>query len=111
MDQPKPKLSTPASTPAFTLTVEQLRELIRIEVQLAVGTAKGPGLNPEAGGSQKPYLTVREAAELARLAPSTVRLYIRKRQLKAQKVGRRVIVARTELEAFLSRNPIEVRLQ
>jgi len=91
--------------------VEELRELIRAEVQMAIGTAKEASLNPAAGGSQKPYLTVREAADFARIAPSTVRLYIRKRQLKARKVGRRVIIARVELEAFLSRNPIEVRLQ
>jgi len=35
MDQPAPKSNAPDSTPAFTLTVEQLRELIREEVQAA----------------------------------------------------------------------------
>src|SRR5262245_4701482 len=48
-----------------------------------------------------PYLTVNEAAKLASLAPSTIRLYIRKGQLKALKVGRRVVVPRIELERFL----------
>jgi excisionase family DNA binding protein len=59
--------------------------------------------------SAKPYLTVKEAAEFARIAPSTIRLYIRKRQLRAQKVGRRVIIATSELENFLSRNAIAAR--
>jgi excisionase family DNA binding protein len=68
-------------------------------------------MNAAAGGGQKPYLTVKEAADFGRLALSTVRLYIRQRKIKAQKVGRRVIIAREELEAFLSRNPIEVRSQ
>jgi excisionase family DNA binding protein len=111
MDQPTPKTGALDSTLLVTMTREDLRQLIRAEVQMAIGTGKGASLNPEAGGSQKPYLTVRETADFARLAPSTIRLYIRKRQLKAQKVGRRVIIARSDLEAFLSRNPIEVRLQ
>jgi len=55
-----------------------------------------------------PYLTVIEAAKMASLAPSTVRLYIRKGQLKALKVGRRVVVPRKELERFLSLNPTAV---
>jgi len=45
---------------------------------------------------------------MASLAPSTVRLYIRKGQLKALKVGRRVVVPRKELERFLSLNPTAV---
>jgi len=111
MDQPTPKTGAPDSTMVVTMTRGELRELIRAEVQMAVGTAKGASLNPDPSGGQKPYLSVKEAAEFAGLAPSTIRLYIRKRQLKAQKVGRRVIIVRSDLEDFLSRNPIEVRLQ
>ena len=83
----------------------------RVDQKRDSGGDCGVTLNPEFSGRQKPYLTVREAADLARLATSTVRLYIRKRKLKAQKVGRRVIIARCELEAFLSQNPIDVRFQ
>jgi excisionase family DNA binding protein len=111
MDQPTSTPKATDSTPAFTLTKGQLRELIREEVQSAIAKVNGVRLNPEPGGSQKPYLTVKEAADFARLAPSTMRLYIRKRRLKAQRVGRRVIIARGELEAFLSRAPIEAGLQ
>ncbi len=58
--------------------------------------------------ASRPYLSVKEAAEMARLAPSAIRLYIRKWGLKAHKVGRRVIIERTDLERFLEAHPIEV---
>ena len=114
MASPMDQLTTtnaPDSTMLVTMTKGELRELIRNEIQAVIATTSGVTLNPEFSGRQKPYLTVREAADLARLATSTVRLYIRKRKLKAQKVGRRVIIARCELEAFLSQNPIDVRFQ
>ena len=111
MDQTTPKPNAPDSAMLVTMTKGELRELIRAEVQKAIGPEKGASLNTEVGGSQKANLTVSEAAAFSSLAPSTIRLYIRKRQLKAQKVGRRVIIVRSDLEAFLSRNPIEVRLQ
>jgi excisionase family DNA binding protein len=38
---------------------------------------------------------------MASLAPSTIRLYIRKGELKAHKVGRRVLIAKADLESFL----------
>jgi excisionase family DNA binding protein len=111
MDTPTPKTGALDSTPAFTLTEGQLRKLIREEVQATLFKLNGAISNAAPGGSQKPYLTVKEAADLGRLALSTVRLYIRQRKIKAQKVGRRVIIAREGLEDFLSRNPIEVRSQ
>ena|SRR5215831_5068194 len=110
MDQPTtPK--APDSTPAFTLTEGQLRELIREEVQAAIARLHGKTFNPDPVRGQNPYLTVTEAADFARSATSTIRLYIRKRQLKVLKVGRRVIIERGELEAFLSQNPTRTRLQ
>lgn len=57
--------------------------------------------------ASRPYLTVKEAADMARLAPSAIRLFIRKRELKANKVGSRVIIKRTDLEGFLEAHPIE----
>jgi excisionase family DNA binding protein len=44
---------------------------------------------------------------LAKLSPPTIRLYIRKRRLKALQVGSRVLVARADLEKFLEAHPIE----
>ncbi|MCH6546490.1 MAG: helix-turn-helix domain-containing protein [Deltaproteobacteria bacterium] len=54
------------------------------------------------------YLTIKEAADVSRLGSSTIRLYIRKRELKAHKVGRRVIIKRTDLVKFLESRPIVI---
>lgn len=67
-----------------------------------------PGQRARSGPqSDRTYLTVAQAAELAGLGPSTIRLYIRRRQLRAQKVGRRVLIKRSDLERFLEAHPIE----
>jgi excisionase family DNA binding protein len=54
------------------------------------------------GSADKAYVTVKQAADISGLGPSTIRLYIRKRKLAALKVGSRVLIKRTDLEAFLS---------
>ena len=98
------------STPAVTLTVGQLRELVRQEVERALCAGMQPA-EVQPAAPAKPFLTIREAAELARIAPSTLRLYIRKGHLKPRKVGRRIIIARAELERFLgspSSNVVEL---
>ena len=56
--------------------------------------------------ADKVYVTVKQAADISGLGSSTIRLYIRKRQLQAQKVGSRLLIKRTDLEAFLESNPI-----
>ena len=53
------------------------------------------------------FLTIRQAAEASRLGTSTFRLLIRRRELQAQKVGRRVLVKRNDLESFLESAPIQ----
>jgi len=53
------------------------------------------------------FLTIKQAAETSGLGASTIRLAIRKRQLRAQRVGRRVLVKRNDLESFLESHPIE----
>jgi excisionase family DNA binding protein len=54
------------------------------------------------------YLTIKQAAAYSGLGASTIRLYIRKRQLQTHKVGRRVLIKRTDLEGFLEANPIRI---
>jgi excisionase family DNA binding protein len=79
-----------------------LRRIVRQEIQAAMGNhTKKP-----ADAIEKPYLTVKQAAEASGLSASTIRLYIRKRQLGAQQVGRRVLIKRTDLEKFLEASPI-----
>jgi len=86
--------------------VEVIRKAVREELQAVIeqnGIGGGCRMYPATDKSPefKPYLTIKEAADLARLAPPTIRLYIRKRGLRAHKVGRRVIIKREELIAFL----------
>ncbi len=86
--------------------LETIRQAVRVEIRAA--------LTENGHGSQKPtetpkcYLTIKEAADTSRLGPSTIRLFIRKRELKAHQVGRRVIIKRTDLEGFLESHPIEI---
>ena len=56
--------------------------------------------------TDKAFVSIKQAADISGLGVSTIRLNIRKRQLQAQKVGRRVLIKRTDLEAFLQSNPI-----
>jgi len=94
---------------AVTLSIGQLRQIIRGEIREAMGQNRhgrvDSGIPSEAS---RPYLTVKEAAEIARLATSAIRLFIRKRELKAHKVGSRVIIKRIDLERFLEAHPIEI---
>ncbi len=58
-----------------------------------IGTELGYKVSRSEGGEpsevSRAYLTIKEAADVSRLGSSTIRLYIRKRELKAHKVGRR----------------------
>ena len=80
--------------------LQAIRQAVREEVRQAVGNVTG-NHDPE-----KPYLTIKEVAEVSRLAPSTIRLAIRKRELRSLKVGSRVIIKREDLEQFLEANPV-----
>jgi excisionase family DNA binding protein len=90
---------------------EALAAIIKPIVKEAIREAMNP--NPrramEAGVADKTFLTVKQAAETSGLGSSTIRLLIHKRKLRAQKVGRRVLIKRSDLERFLEANPIEAR--
>ena len=82
-----------------------IRQIIREELQAVIKPTSLPRPYHEPRRNNKPFLTVKEAAKMATLAPSTIRLYIRKGKLKAHKPGRRVVIARADLESFLRMNP------
>ena len=90
---------------------EALAAILKPIVTEAVREAMNLNLSGamQAGATEKSFLTVKQAAETSGLGVSTIRLLIRKRQLKAQKVGRRVLIKRSDLESFLEANPIEVK--
>jgi excisionase family DNA binding protein len=82
-----------------------LKSIIRDAVHEALASAGG---RTEQGATHdRAFLTVKQAAETSGLGASTIRLAIRKRHLRAQRVGRRVLVKRLDLESFLQANPIK----
>ena len=58
--------------------------------------------------SSRQFFTIKEAADFSRLGGSTIRLYIRKRELRACQVGSRIIIKRNDLERFLEGHPLEI---
>jgi len=82
-----------------------LRRIVREEIEAFFDRNGKPTGEPASGS--KEYFTVKEAADFACMAPSTIRLCIRKRQLRAQRVGRRVIIKKADLESLLESHPIE----
>jgi excisionase family DNA binding protein len=85
-----------------------IRQIVREELRAVINTTSLPHSYDQPRRTNKPYLSVKEAAKMATLAPSTIRLYIRKGKLKAHKVGRRMVIKKGDLEIFLTLNPTEV---
>jgi excisionase family DNA binding protein len=90
---------------------DALAAIIKPIVKDAVREAMNPNPRGQAQtvAVEKLFLTVKQAAEASGLGASTIRLYIRKRQLRAQQVGRRVVIKRSDLETFLEAQPIVVK--
>ncbi len=86
--------------------LEAIREAVRAEIR-AASTENGH-VSQKPTETPKIYLTIKDAADISRLGSSTIRLYIRKRELRACQVGSRVIIKRTDLEKFLEAHPIEI---
>ncbi len=84
----------------------ELKEIVKEAIQAAMGQNGNTG--PKHPEATNPYFTVRQAAKFSCLGESTIRLAIRRRELKAHQVGSRVIIKRTDLERFLEGHPIEV---
>jgi excisionase family DNA binding protein len=89
---------------------EALAAIIKPIVTEAVREALklSPGGVMHAGTTEKSFLTVKQAADTSGLGVSTIRLLIRRGQVGARRVGRRVLIKRTELEKFLEANPTRV---
>jgi excisionase family DNA binding protein len=97
-------LSLTDATPFVMLNVEQFRQVIRQEILSVMNqkTSSHKNLTQDNSLHDRAYLKISEAAKLTTLAPSTIRLYIRRGKLKAEGVGRRRIISRAELDRFLS---------
>jgi excisionase family DNA binding protein len=91
-----------------TSLAEALAAIIKPIVKEAVREALNLNSRNRAQSTvaEKSFLTIKQAAETCGLGASTIRLAIRRRNLRAQRVGRRVLVKRSDLEMFLETNPI-----
>ena len=85
--------------------LDTIRQAVREEIKAVMSENGYGGHKPTE--TPKIYLTIKDAADISRLGSSTIRLYIRKRELKAHQVGSRVIIKRADLEKFLESRPIE----
>ena len=57
--------------------------------------------------SSLPIVKSKDATPFPTPFPSTIRLYIRKQQLRPQKVGRRILIKRSDLENFVKAQQIQ----
>lgn len=70
---------------------ETIRKIVREEVEAALADIATP----------TEFLSTGEAAELARVAPGTIRRWIREHRLEQHRAGREVRVKRADVEQLL----------
>jgi excisionase family DNA binding protein len=98
----QPVIAAQDSTLLVTTTVGQLRELVRDELHAIVADAAKSRIP----GGDKGYFTMKEAAACSGLGASTIRLHIRHGRLAVQRVGRRILIKRSDLDFFLQSETI-----
>jgi excisionase family DNA binding protein len=83
---------------------EMLRDTIREEIRAALRDFRQElALLPAKHADDDPYLTVTEAADVAGVAPETVRAWVRRGDLAAGRAGRLVRIRTSVLHAYLER--------
>ncbi len=87
------------------LLFEGIRRVVREEVRAALHD-HGPPSEPIVLAETE-YLSVAEAADLARLHHSTIRQWIKEGSLKAYRAGRVYRIRRDDLQAKLTSKPAE----
>lgn len=76
---------------------QTVRDVLREELRAALAELK-----PQPAGE---FLTIRQASEVAKVAPDTLRRWIAAGRLRAHRAGRVLRIARPALEAFLAEVP------
>ena len=84
----------------------ELKEIVKEAIQAANQNGHRCNIVTEPA---KSYFKIAEAAKFSCLADSTIRFYMRKGQLKALKVGSRVIIKREDLDTFLETHRKEIK--
>lgn len=90
------------TTPTLEQAVRAIvRDVVREEVRAALDEAAMRN-GKHAGASPQGYLSIAKAAELADLAPGTLRRWIRTGRLPVRRAGRVYRIGRADLEDFLA---------
>lgn len=84
--------------------MSDLEKLIRSIVRDELAKAKPSNEDTPAGD----YLSVREAADLARCSVYTIRRWVRAGELSKKMAGSRLLVRRAELEKFLACDVVSI---
>ena len=80
-----------------------VREVVGEEVRGALAAQKDGGHR----NASESYLSIAKAAQLADVAPGTIRAWIRAGRLASRRAGRVYRIARAELETFMERSSVE----
>ena len=83
-----------------TVLLTLVRSVVREEIRGALAEHRGDPLRNVGAGEA--YLSITKAANLADVAPGTIRAWIRAGRLPARRAGRVYRIGRAELETFLS---------
>lgn len=81
----------------------QLRRIVREEVRAELAPILAQLGTPASGRDETEYLSVAEAAELAGVVPGTIRSWVGRGDIAAQRAGQRIRIRRDELERYLAR--------
>lgn len=79
---------------ALVLTEEEVRALVREELHRALADLRRATV-PDA-------MSTEQAAELAGVTPKTVRAWVEAGALRSSRRGRRIVIQRADLDAYLS---------
>ena len=88
-------------TPAYVLDPDELRRIVREELRAA--------LEDRPASPAGVWLTTEEAAEVAGVSPKTVRAWVAA-GLRARRRGRRIVIARADLDAYRAGTPVAAGL-
>lgn len=88
-----------------------IREVVRDELRAALDVQMHRNAGASSGGDEDGYIPLVRAAELAAVAPGTLRRWIREGRLNACRAGRVFRIRRQELEHFLAGRAPDVAKQ
>lgn len=107
LDRPEPRNRQPhdratSDGESVTLRLDRVQVTLTPETLASLAALLAPDLPPAAVAEPSPYLTVPEAAEYLRSSRQRVYDLLFSRRLPRVKDGSRVLIRRTDLDAYLN---------